>query len=659
MTTKNIKSFFDSATPKELVIAVKAAGGTLGPKLTEASNKATSSFWMIVVLGIATVACMIASGYYSIIGSNFMFSGASAVSMIFSALSFALLYVVLQRRFGYLPLAFGGVCALWAAFMIPGYFGQEGLRVSAQNQVSLMRTEAEQTYYKDILALNSMTENMAITGASVAFIEEHRDIKGTVAEKGALIEQMMRPIEVPEFPAPVDDSLVPKFKSLPEANKWVQDQTSLLNTNMAKMQSISSGLIQKAQGAASGLDTLLKTGTLSPQQKSNLSSLTEALHQIGNYKLSTPKLEARTLSSSDLRTGVEHWVIGGLIEIVIELLLFMLIRAQMNSFSMDELQKEAAFRGLSKLFQDWSIPCGKLETANFDYQVLENLAARLEQDEQLREWFKKNSDFNAAMQLEQKHPGALDLLKSGKAGSSGMKRLEKLIKDYPDMGADYAAILELGDAKWNALVAVIPAHRVLELLANKELLGKLQFVIDAGKTRFGVRTEAMKAFFDRMLVDDMNEPYLETLLVFIQQLDEERLALITPHFVSVLDAEVATFIVRCTMKQTFQQVVNEWTPIDTAEAKTILSNGVAAKTDFATFFKTVFSTLAMPGFRKAADAYAEAGREVELGSDDNPLEIVFNSDATKALKDAHCKQNAKPELLDEVAKAFSVKAKEA
>ena len=650
METEKIKKFRGANTPNSLAGLVKAAGGTLGPKLNVLVDKQDRVVVIRIIAIFIAVLAAIASFYFSTTGAEFIYPSGYWISILFSLMTLALIAItamnVLKGKMVYVPLAVEVICIVWALFMMPGAFGKDNIKAAAEKQVSEFYTKAGDTYYTDYQTLKASTDVAISKGKDVIALELARKDKkgvanheGPVSEKATLVSKL-KPGQAFTFPVSPADSAVPNFSSMPEANKWVEKKVSELNVEAAKWKVASQTLIMQAAGTKAEIDSALKIPGLIDVQIQNLTGLDNSVSQISGYKLKGEKFKAEKIKASDLNVDPSDYAIGGLIEFVILAMLFLLIRMHPAPVVMDELHNEAGIRGIEQLLADWGIAYTNLPTLN--YQVLLNFIERLEADAALRTWVKDNSDLNAALDIHQRNPKALNLLKVG--GVTLVRINELLAQNLPNEG-DIAKILALAPADWDKLTALMPANKAVLLLDNPVLITALLSTYNAAKLKFGTRVEDMNKFFARVIVDNITPEYLATLLVLIQKLTMDGLKVVTPNFVSVLDEQAANFVAaHIKQDKGFETLVGEWTSTDTDNVLALTANGIAGDVNFPKFVKIVYDLQGIKGLATASVAYEMAGREAELSSDnalapEKQPKVVFNTGSMTGLIEAFKKKN--------------------
>ena len=417
MDIRKIKGYGSADTPFVLADLIKAAGGTLGPKLSAFIKHGKKRLWLRNILTLVTLVGIIAGMYMAINGAEFIFTGGSYFAAAAGILSIVLLIIlysdIFTGKIRWVILALEIVSLGWNGVMIPGYFGQSGAKQIAEGRVNKLFAKAQATYFTDAMTLQSSTAKLKESAISVEEDEKlHDHGQGTVYGKAAAIAKFTID-SLPPFPTPLEDSLVPDFDGLTAINKWMGKQASELSGQMQPYVNACGGMKTQVSGFADGIDSILAKDDknkvkLNDSQRNNLMLLAALLRGVQNHPLNTPKLESENLTASDLQVDWRHRIMGLLFEAVIASFFFIIIKIDVNDADMDDLKKESVWRSIDLILAGWGVT--RVNLTILDYQAVENLVEKMETDVTLRAYVKKVG-FNAAFDLEQKNPSTLDLIR--------------------------------------------------------------------------------------------------------------------------------------------------------------------------------------------------------------------------------------------------------
>lgn len=617
----------------EISATVKNAGKKANLKLNEEVSKASSQKNTKIFLAIVATLMIGAITYMAWLGGNYLFSYAGFIAIFFGILDVTLIMLLttnaLKGRWRYFALAFEIASLFYLGYAMGGYFGGGNLKNATEGRMTAMYQVSEE-YRSNAESVADLMQRSINNAKNVRGVEEKRDGKGVVFEKADFISGM-KPATVQSLKM----GNVPTFKSLIEANKWLDEQRRLIMEAVSDYESSENAMKSQARSTDAGLQQAIKMQGLSQQQVSNLQVLSSSMKEIAEYPKVTSVIPENKLGPKDLKADGFQSYIGYLIDIIIVFLIVMIALQRNPEGKLNEIKEEEVRSIMQSILEEQNI--------NYDPDMVKNIPIRKQIDalkiamsnEHLTDYIRKNASFDEYLLFAKEYPVIARNLGSTTWSFAEIKKQLEADSNFINIAQD---ALKISPADWKTINAIkLDVNRVIQMKdeTRKAFLQLLSIL--RAKTKF--RDAELGEFISQFIYqEEMSSEFLKTLEICISKLDGNKIRILNSSFVNSASPEVASYLcIVAEQDKQFERIVNGWNENIDRDLSKILSNGVMQEAGSDRFFKIVINFGGIDGIKKAVKGYNDKQSEANsttIGDKSVTLKPDF-----VAIKDAATKED--------------------
>jgi len=351
-----LKAIFNAATYQDIVAALLSINLSPGKLLAgELEVKRTSQTFKSGILFVAMLA-IAGTTTIAYIGGGFISEHAGPISIVFGVLDMVIVYTLYANvikgsaRYFFLCLEIASLGYL--GYAMTGFFGRGNANTAVEHKLSA-DLAVSKDHFTAVSTVQKTMKSAIDNAALVADVEQKRDGKGVVFEKAKLIAHMaVKPLNAPDTL-----SVIPQFKGLTEANKWMQAQRQKIAENIGNYDSEFESIKNTAQGTVESLNQAIAFSR-SGQQVNNLQVLIGSLKPVANTDAATSKISNDVLTPEDLKADGFQGVIGYLIDVLTIALVIVLALLKDSNKNLEAVRDEEMRVVIESILSDMKITKG-------------------------------------------------------------------------------------------------------------------------------------------------------------------------------------------------------------------------------------------------------------------------------------------------------------
>ncbi|HTH93205.1 MAG TPA: hypothetical protein VL576_01865 [Candidatus Paceibacterota bacterium] len=303
------------------------------------------------VLFVVTLTLVLAAGLFSFKGSRFVASWGPAISLLCVALDVSVAYFLYRRSvrgtMKIICVAIEVVSLLYFGYTITILFGSDTAPVVARSYISADYNAVEQNNHGPMVSIADLLEKAKKQAGVVALSENEHGGHGVVFAKATLINQIV-PGNLPAA-LPKEAPQAPSFKSIEEANKWLQSEQGKLAAIATSYNSYYNAIREDARGVDSAIVAEMRQNSrLSEFQMGSLRTLESSMSNIASKpELKGKSFTEKSIDPEDLKENGIAGFIGWVVELVPIFFIFLLAYLPDSREPFEKLQ-EKEIRNLIK-----------------------------------------------------------------------------------------------------------------------------------------------------------------------------------------------------------------------------------------------------------------------------------------------------------------------